>query len=199
MKLCWSRSSPVPSNTGRQESNLPSTAYQAVASPLGFGPLVSALYGDRTRLTCSTGRPSPQLRHRATSKDGRSRTLWSGFGDRLLSREHVLGERKGQDSNLQGLFASLGFRPGAIMPVGSPFHWSRIRKNSGSSCPGRTRTCSRLVNSQPHHRCATGQEISQDGRIRTDALRHPKPADCQAFPHPGWVAVQVTGAVFKPP
>ena len=25
---------------------------------------------------------------------------------------------------------------------------------------------------------------SQDGRSRTDALRHPGPADCQAFPHP---------------
>ena len=44
--------------SGRQESNLPSTAYQTVASPLGFGPK-SALYGafstmsgrDRTR-TC---------------------------------------------------------------------------------------------------------------------------------------------------
>ncbi len=100
-----------------------------VASPLGFGPLRSALYGNRTRLTCSTGRPSHQLRHRAVesvrreshppappwrggafaarprtqSKDGRIRTLSGGFGGRLLSQEHILNERKEQDSNLQGL------------------------------------------------------------------------------------------------
>ena len=65
MKPCWHRSSPFPSQSGRQESNLPSTAYQTVASPLGFGPVVSALYGTRTRLACSTGRSPHPLRHRA--------------------------------------------------------------------------------------------------------------------------------------
>ena len=38
MKPCWNRSSPFPSQSGRQESNLPQTAYQAVASPLGPRP-----------------------------------------------------------------------------------------------------------------------------------------------------------------
>src|SRR5262249_60632579 len=58
-------SSPFPSQSGRQESDLPSTAYQTVASPLGFGPILSALYGTRTRLACSTGRSPHLLRHRA--------------------------------------------------------------------------------------------------------------------------------------
>ena len=35
----------------------------------------SALYGTRTRLSCSTDRSPHPLRHRALSKDGRSRTL----------------------------------------------------------------------------------------------------------------------------
>src|SRR5215468_11939889 len=38
MKPCWSRSSPFPSQSGRQESNLPQTAYQTVASPLSPRP-----------------------------------------------------------------------------------------------------------------------------------------------------------------
>lgn len=41
-----------PVRSGRQESNLPVTAYQTVASPIGLGPKKSALYGNRTRLTC---------------------------------------------------------------------------------------------------------------------------------------------------
>lgn len=110
----------------------------------------SALYGNRTRLACSTDRPARQLRHRATqsawresnppirhgepvprplghrrftnSKGGRSRTLCVRVGAALLSQEHALvKQRKGQDSNLQGLCASPGFQPGAIVPVGSPF------------------------------------------------------------------------------
>src|SRR5271163_4015968 len=50
---------------GRQESNLLSTAYQTLASPLGFGPLASALDGTRTRLACSTNRSPHPLRPRA--------------------------------------------------------------------------------------------------------------------------------------
>ncbi len=38
MKPCWHRSSPFPNESGRQESNLSSTAYQTVALPLGIGP-----------------------------------------------------------------------------------------------------------------------------------------------------------------
>jgi hypothetical protein len=94
--------------------------------------------------------PGP-LGHRrvANSKGGRSRTLCACFGGRLRTQEHALvGQRKGRDSNPQGLFASSGLQPGAIMPVGLPFR---------PSCPGRTRTYTRLGNNQPHHRCATGQ------------------------------------------
>ena len=65
MKPCWHRSSPFPSQSSRQESNLPVTAYQTVASPLGFGPKFSALDGTRTRLACSTGRSPHPLRPRA--------------------------------------------------------------------------------------------------------------------------------------
>ena len=51
--------------SGRQESNLPRNAYQAVVWLLGHGPEMNSLYGNRTRLTCSTNRPSRQLRHKA--------------------------------------------------------------------------------------------------------------------------------------
>ena len=82
------------------------------------------------------GEPVPRpLGHRritnTSSKGGRSRTLCACFGGRLLSREHTLvGQRKGQDSNLQGLFASPGFQPGAIVPVGSPFRPQLPRQDS---------------------------------------------------------------------
>ncbi len=78
--------------SGRQESNLPVAAYQTAASPPGPRPekKTSALYGTRTRLACSTGRSPHPLRHRALSKNGRIRTHSVGFGDRLLSQEHVL-------------------------------------------------------------------------------------------------------------
>jgi hypothetical protein len=93
-------------------------------------PETSALYGNRTHLTCSTDRLAHQLHHRAIqsawresnplihlgkvvpgplghrrlSKGGRSRTLCVRVGAALLSREHTpVVERKGQDSNLQGL------------------------------------------------------------------------------------------------
>ena len=49
----------------------------------------NALYGNRTRLHRSTGGPVHQLHHRAVSKDGRSRTLWTRVGTALLSQEHV--------------------------------------------------------------------------------------------------------------
>ena len=84
MKPCWNRSSPFPSQSGRQESNLPSTAYQTAASPLGFGPKVSALYGNRTRLTCSTDRLARQHHHRAKRVSGGSRTRLSDAAGRCL-------------------------------------------------------------------------------------------------------------------
>src|SRR5262249_12977396 len=37
--------------------------------PLGHGPLVSALYGTRTRLTCVTNRSPHPLRHRAEKEE----------------------------------------------------------------------------------------------------------------------------------
>ncbi len=107
-------------------SNRVSDGCLAARSP---ARIESALYGSRTRLACSTGRSPHPLRHRAErvsggsrtrlstsarwclgcsatdtqSKDGRSRTLCARVGAALLSQEHVLNKRKGQDSNLQGL------------------------------------------------------------------------------------------------
>ena len=78
--------------------------------------------GSRTRLSDAAGRCLGCSATDTVSKGGRSRTLWARCGGRLLSQEHTpVKERKGQDSNLQGLFASPGFQPGAIVPVGSPF------------------------------------------------------------------------------
>jgi hypothetical protein len=52
-------------------------------------------------------------------------------GAALLSQEHTLvKQRKGQDSNLQGLFASSAFQAGAIVPVGSPFRIELSRQGS---------------------------------------------------------------------
>ncbi len=51
MRPCWEpSSSPLRSQqSGRQESNLPSTAYQTVASPIGFGPNQESRAGGGTR------------------------------------------------------------------------------------------------------------------------------------------------------
>ena len=130
MKPCWSRSSPFPSQSGRQELNLPQTAYQAVASPLsprpeqapctGIEPVlpgrqpgrctpassqgVRVSGGSRTRLSDAAGRCLGCSATDTTSKGGRSRTLCVRVGAALLSREHTpVNQRKGQDSNLQGL------------------------------------------------------------------------------------------------
>jgi hypothetical protein len=97
--------------------------------------------------------PGP-LGHRrignTNSKGGRSRTLCVRVGTALLSQEHALdGQRKGQDSNLQGL---------APRPASNRVPSCQLACPSVSSCPGRGRTCNRLVNNQPHHRCATGQK-----------------------------------------
>ena len=78
--------------------------------------------GSRTHLSDAAGRCLGCSATDTVSKDGRSRTLCACFGGRLLTQEHVpVGQRKGQDSNLQGLFASPAFRAGAIVPVSSPF------------------------------------------------------------------------------
>lgn len=91
-----------------------------------LSPRKSALYGTRTRLTCSTGRPPLPLRHRAKKcpagvapayppwqggasaarprthfKDGRIRTLSARFGGALLSQEHVLNCRSKIDADAE--------------------------------------------------------------------------------------------------
>ena len=146
MKPCWNRSSPFPSQSGRQESNLPSTAYQTVASPLGFGPVVSALYGTRTRLACSTGRSPHPLRHRAeecpagvapacptrqvgasaalprTHEQGRKESNPLRQGWRLTALPGARPyEAEGTGLEPARACASPGFQPGAIVPVGLPF------------------------------------------------------------------------------
>ena len=67
--------------SGRQESNLPQTAYQTVAYPPGPQPDSRG----EARLT----RPLP-LSLVPLSKVGRIRTHCVGFGNRLLSQEHNL-------------------------------------------------------------------------------------------------------------
>ena len=147
MKPCWNRSSPLPSQSGRQESNLPSTAYQTVAEPLGLGPNINALYGDRTRLTCSTDRLARQLHHRAKS-------VWRESNPPVRHGQPVpgpFGYRHVSEHEQQGRKESNPLRAG----------WSRIAlpgaRPCQGSCPGRTRTCNLPVNSGSHHRCATGQ------------------------------------------
>ena len=110
---------------------------------------VRASGGSRTRLSDAAGRC---LGCSATDTEARAEGVEpSGacFGGRLLSREHTLdGQRKGQDSNLQGLSPRL---------LSKQVPSCLLARPSESGCPGRARTCNRLVNSQPHHRCATGQ------------------------------------------
>ncbi len=101
--------------SGRQESNLPSTAYQTVASPLGFGPNQRPVReSNPSRLfDRQAGTPAPSqgkysawresnppvhlgtvvpgpLGHRRDSKGGRSRTLCVRVGAAWLSQEHAL-------------------------------------------------------------------------------------------------------------
>lgn len=90
----------------------------------------SAPYGNRTRLAWLTLRSPRQLRHRASSKDGRSRTLCVWVGATLLTQEHVPdGQRKGQESNLQGLSPRPLSRR-VPSPVGSPFRIELSRQDS---------------------------------------------------------------------
>ena len=129
-----------------RDSNPSRLLDRQVATPAASqGTRVSG--GGRTRLSTSARWCLGCSATDTPSKDGRSRTLCVRVGAALLSREHVLIERKGQELNLQGLAPRLlsGQLPS---PVGWPLR---------PSCPGRTRTYTRLVNSQPHHRCATGQ------------------------------------------
>jgi hypothetical protein len=100
--------------SGRQESNLPSTAYQTVASPLGFGPVASALDGTRTRLTCSTNRSPHPLRPRAGKSVRRESHPPIHLGKVvpwLLGHGHDQQGRK--ESNLLGLFWRQAALPGA--------------------------------------------------------------------------------------
>ena len=137
--------------SGRQESNLRRPPYQGGASPLGHGPISSAPCGTRTRPTCSTDKPPHPLRHRAEKSARREshppRPPWHGGASAARPRtRHQSAEGTGVEP--ARAFASPGFQPGAVAcRLALPF----------PSCPGRTRTCTRLGNGQPHHRCATGQ------------------------------------------
>jgi hypothetical protein len=102
--------------SGRQESNLPQTAYQTVALPPGPRPEIERPVWDSNpshlldkqaatpaaftgQKECPAG-VAPVVVHRGRvvpycsatitgSRDGRSRSLWSGFGGRRLTQEHV--------------------------------------------------------------------------------------------------------------
>ena len=110
------------SKSGRQESNLPCTAYQTVASPPGFGPSVRRVSGgSRTRLSDAAGRCLGCSATDTRSKGGRSRTLGACFGDRLLTQEHALVERgRGGTRTRKGL-RLVRLPTGCHQPVGSPF------------------------------------------------------------------------------
>src|SRR5439155_5371400 len=84
--------------------------------------------GGRTRLSDAAGRCLGCSATDTVSKGGRSRTLYACFGGRLRTQEHALvDQRKGQDSNLQGLSprpasnrvpSCLLARPSQAAPVG---------------------------------------------------------------------------------
>jgi hypothetical protein len=179
MKPCWSRSSPFPSQSGRQESNLPSTAYQTVASPLGFGPKrapctgiepvspvrqtgwhASFITGQRERLAgvepaCPawragawTARPQAHGEHEQQGRK-ESNPLRAGW-----SRIALPGARPCRSSGRDRTRTCKGCSP---RPVSNRVPSCQLARPSVWSCPGRARTCNRLVNNQPHDRCATGQ------------------------------------------
>src|SRR5262249_19789747 len=92
------------------------------------------------------------LGHGHTSKDGRSRTLWSGFGDRLLTQEHVLTNRSkaqavfepavSSDDRVVGWSRTTGHRfcrsMGSLTPLASDdIQTTRVY---GSRASGGTRT-----------------------------------------------------------
>jgi hypothetical protein len=112
----------------------------------------SALYGTRTRLACSTGRSPHPLRHRAVRECfvGQASSLPLTLASwKLALRDHLWISPQARTE---------GVEPSApVLEAGS----SPRSTSLSISCPGRIRTCTRLVNNQPHNRCATGQSQSE--------------------------------------
>ena len=166
--------------SGRQESNLPTTAYQTVAAPLGFGPKKApctgiepvsparqadrhtsgvtrrnqrAPGGSRTRLsTMARWCLDRSATGASVSRDGRSRTFSTGFGGPLLTQEHV------PVSETKPTAPRTGFEPAIFSVTGRrglrSSTWVFIEPDR--SCPGRTRTCTPPVNSRSHNLLCCG-------------------------------------------
>ena len=65
--------------------------------------------------------PSGDLEKRSAVQPVGVEPTSTRVSDGCLAARPRLEKRKGQDSNLQGLFASPAFQAGAIVPLGSPF------------------------------------------------------------------------------
>ena len=85
MKPCWSRSSPFPNQSGRQGSNLPRTAYETVASPLGFGPQKAPCTG------LEPVSPARQAGRHTRCVTGRNQSAWRESNPRVRHGEPVPG------------------------------------------------------------------------------------------------------------
>ena len=161
--------------SGRQESNLPLTAYQAVASPLsprpeeapctGIEPVfpgrqpgrctpassqgVRVSGGSRTRLSDAAGRCLG-----CSATDTQARTEGVEPSASRLELDCSPGSTPLSNSGRDRTRTCKGFSP---RPASNRVPSCLLARPSLSSCPGRARTCIRLGNGQPHHRCATGQ------------------------------------------
>ena len=159
------------SKSGRQESNLPCTAYQTVAWPLGHGPNVSALYGTRTRLACSTGRSPHPLRHRAQEcPAGVAPACPPRQGGAWAARPRTPEARtEGVEPSPCALEAHCSPRSTSL--TGGTGAWAKPR--AAESCPGRTRTYNRRVNSAPHNRLCYGTVSCQP--VLAEGVEPPTP------------------------
>ncbi len=146
---------PHPSGeSGRQESNLPCTAYQTVASPFGFGPQERPVRESNPShlLDRRTGTPASSQGHEEcpagvapayptrqvgawaarprTQKQGRkeSNPLRQGWSLTALPGAHPCQSAEGTGLEPARACASPGFQPGAIMPVGSPFRSTPLQR-----------------------------------------------------------------------
>jgi hypothetical protein len=125
--------------------------------------------------TCSAAELSTQISECPAAGIEPASPAWKAGASADRPRAHVV-KRKGRESNPQGCEAHSG-SGGAPSPVGLPF-----RK---AAAAGIEPASARLTAARPYqhgdHRIMV---FSQDGRIRTDDLVHPKHAEYQAFPRP---------------
>jgi hypothetical protein len=145
-----------PTESGRQESNLPGTAYQTVALPLGFGPQNAPCTGiEPVSPVRQTGRHASSVTGQ-TRAPGGSRTHLSGMASRCLDRS-ATGASGAQTARAEGVEPSAcGLEP----------HCSPGSTPLSESCLGRTRTCNHPVNSGPLYRLSY-KAIRDAGRSRT--------------------------------